>query len=104
MSEMTEYQITYWNEIPAMVTARAGRRDRAKVELSARFGVAIDELAMRLGMTGTDGYLAAWHRSDWEHREGAPAEVAALVAAELEAAYPPERIREILDAARDQNN
>jgi hypothetical protein len=98
---MTEYRITYWQDIPSMVSAKAGRQ-RAKVELAPRFAVAIDELAMRLGITGSDDYLQAWRRSPWEAREGAPEEVAAAVAAELEAAYPPERVRALLDAATEQ--
>lgn len=93
---MAEYQITYWQEIPSMVTAREGRRNRASVELSQRFQVAIDEAAMRAGMTGTDAYLDQWRRSDWQDQEGTPEEVAAAVAAEIEAEYSPERIREML--------
>ncbi len=93
---MAEYQITYWQAIPSMVTAREGRRNRASVELSQRFQVAIDEAAIRAGMTGTDAYLEQWRRSDWQNREGTPEEVAAAVAAETEAEYSPERIRDML--------
>lgn len=93
---MAEYQITYWQEIPSMVTAREGRRNRASVELSQRFQVAIDEAAMRAGMTGTDAYLEQWRRSDWQEQPGTPEEVAASVAAELEADYSPERLRAML--------
>jgi hypothetical protein len=98
---MTEFRVTYWQDIPSMVSAKAGRQ-RAKVELAPRFGVAIDELAMRLSMTGTDAYLQAWRRTPWEERAGSPEEVAAAVAAELEAEYSPERVRAILDAAKDR--
>jgi hypothetical protein len=93
---MTEYQITYWQEIPSLVTAREGRRNRTSVELSQRFQIAIDEAAMRAGMTGTDAYLEQWRRTEWQPREGNPEEVAAAVAAELEREYTPERIRAIL--------
>ncbi len=93
---MAEYQITYWQEIPSLVTARQGRRNRASVELSQRFQVAIDEAAMRSGMTGTDAYMEQWHRSEWSDRAGTPEEVAAAVAAEIETEYTAERIREIL--------
>lgn len=93
---MAEYQITYWQEIPSLVTAREGRRNRASVELPQRFQVAIDEAAMRAGLTGTDAYIEQWRRSEWQTREGAPDAVAAAVAAELEADYSPERIRAIL--------
>lgn len=93
---MAEYQITFWQEIPSLVTAREGRRNRASVELAQRFQVAIDEAAMRAGMTGTDAYLEQWRRSDWQERPGTPEEVAAAVAAEVEAEYTPERVRAIL--------
>jgi len=93
---MAEYQITYWQEIPSLVTAREGRRNRASVELSQRFQAAIDEAAMRAGMTGTDDYIQQWRRSEWIDQEGTPEEVAGAVAAEIEQTFTPERIREIL--------
>lgn len=93
---MAEVQITYWREIPSLVTAREGRRNTAKVELPPRFQVAIDEAAMRLNMTGTDAYIEQWRRGPWEERPGAPEEVAQAVAAEIEAEFPPERIHAIL--------
>ncbi|MBV7329676.1 virulence factor [Chloroflexi bacterium TSY] len=96
---MAEYQVTYWREIPSMVTAREGRRNRAKIELPQRFQVAIDEAAMRANLIGTDEYLAEWQRSEWVERDGAPEEVVQTVAAELEAEFTPERIREILRKA-----
>ena len=69
---MAEYQITYWRDIPSMVSARAGRRNTAKIELSARLQVAIDEAAMRLKLTGTDAYIEEWRRDEWQERSGAP--------------------------------
>jgi 5-methyltetrahydrofolate--homocysteine methyltransferase len=93
---MAEYQITYWREIPSMVTAREGRRNTAKVQLPERFQVAIDEAAMRLNMTGTDAYLEQWRRNPWQERAGAPDEVAQAIAAEVEAEYPPARLRDLL--------
>ncbi|MEZ4614115.1 MAG: virulence factor [Caldilineaceae bacterium] len=90
---MAEYQITYWQEFPSMVTAREGRRNTAKVELDQRFQIAIDEAAMRLKLTGTDAYLEGWRRVGWQEREGTPETVAQAVAAELDAAYPPERLQ-----------
>ena len=94
---MAEYRITYWRNIPSMINARAGRRDRGKAELSQRFQVAIDEAAIRSGVVGTDEYLQLWRRSEWTEREGAPDEVAKAVAAELEAEYTSERLRELVD-------
>ena len=97
---MAEYQITYWGEFPSMVVAREGRRDRHKIELPARYQVAIDEAAMRAGAIGTDAYLDGWVRSDWQEQEGSPQEVAHAVAARLEADYPPRRIRRLLSTIR----
>ncbi|MCB0061550.1 MAG: virulence factor [Caldilineaceae bacterium] len=99
---MAEYQITYWQAFPSMVTAREGRRNTAKVELPQRFQVAIDEAAMRQQLTGTDAYLEAWRRDPWQQRDGTPETVAQTVAREVEAAYPPERLREMLRALADK--
>jgi hypothetical protein len=90
---MAEYQILSWRSIPSMVVARDGRRTRHSVQLSPRFQIAIDELAMRLGLTGTDAYLDAWERTEWQAREGDVETVAETVAGELDRAYPPERLR-----------
>ncbi|MCB0074358.1 MAG: virulence factor [Caldilineaceae bacterium] len=95
---MTQVQITYWQEFPALVTAQEGRRNRARVELAPRFQAAIDEAAMRLGLSGTDAYLEQWRRSDWTDADGTPEDVARQVAAQLEADYPPSRIRAMLAA------
>ena len=94
---MTEYQITYWREFPSMVVAREGSA-RHKVQLPARFQVAIDEAAMRAGATGTDEYLDGWLRTDWQEQAGDPQEVAQTVAAQLESDYPPQRIRKLLSS------
>ena len=93
---MAEYQTTYWRQIPSMVTAREGRRNAFKVELPQRFQAAIDELAMRAGLIGTDEYLEEWRRDSWQPRDGSPAEVAQAVAKELEQEFTPTRIGEIL--------
>lgn len=95
---MAEYQITYWRDFPSMVNAREGRRNTARVELSQRFQLVIDEAAMRLGMTGTDAYLEQWRRGGWQERPGTPEEVAQAVAVEVEAAYSAARLREMLQA------
>jgi hypothetical protein len=83
---MTTYQIMYWHDIPLQVRA-GGRRDRISVELPQRFQMAVDNAAMAAGLTGTDGYLSAFAWSEPQEREGAPAEVAAAVAAELDGRF-----------------
>jgi len=97
---MAEYQITYWRDIPSMVTAREGRRNKATKELAKRFMVAIDEAAMRAGLTDPDAYLEEWHKGDWQDRDGTPEEVAEAVAAEVEEEFSPAKVREILDAIK----
>ncbi len=83
---MTSYQVLYWHDIPLQV--RAGeRRARVSVALSPRFQEAVDSAAMAAGLTGTDGYLAGFAWGAAAARDGSPAEVAAAVAAELEARH-----------------
>jgi 5-methyltetrahydrofolate--homocysteine methyltransferase len=94
---MAEYQITYWRKIPTMVTAREGRQHVVKLELAPRFLVAVDEAAMRLGMTGSDSYMEQWHKPAWQSREGTPEEAAKAIVDELEAEFTPAVIRAILD-------
>ena len=84
-------QVVYWRDIPAQVKARAGRA-RSGRALSDRFQQAIDRAAMRAGLVNTDEYLAEWRTSEPQERDGDLEAVAAAVAAELEAAYPDDRI------------
>lgn len=90
-----KYQIIYWRDIPAQVKAKAGRK-RSGRPLSPRFTVAIDEAAMQAGKTESDDYLAQWRNGDWQEQDGEPEEVVDLLVAELEAAYPPERLRKLV--------
>lgn len=91
----TQFQIIYWRDIPAQVKVRDGRR-RLSRPLAGRFQDAIDEAAMRAGVVSTDDYLAEWRSTPWEARVGEPEAVAAELAAELEAAYPDERLRTLI--------
>lgn len=59
---MAQLTIIWWRDIPAQVTARAGRIT-AKRELPQRFQEAIDRAAMRGNARDTDAYLAQWRRS-----------------------------------------
>ncbi len=94
---MAQYRITSWREIPTMVTARDQGGATAKVALPDRFQEAVDEAAMRQGLSGSDAYLEAWVQGDWQEADGAPDEVVARVAAELDEAHPPERLASMLD-------
>jgi len=94
---VTEYQVTYWRDLPSMVVAREGDTTVIKSQLAQRFQDAIDEAAMRLGETGADAYLAGWKRGEWTPAEGGGAEVCDRVVAELEERWPAERLAEYLD-------
>lgn len=94
---MASLTIVYWRDIPAQVIVKKGR-DTAKVQLTERFEKAIDRAAMRAHLRDTDSYLAEWRR-------GAPVEVsddlqaeADKKAAELEAAYPDDRLKVLVEA------
>ena len=58
---MAELTVIWWRDIPAQVTASRGR-ERARVQLSDRFQEAIDTAATRVGLIGTDEYMAEWHK------------------------------------------
>jgi hypothetical protein len=94
---VAEFRVTYWRDLPSLVTARHGDHT-AKVPLDARFMIAIDEAAMRLGATDSDAYLEGWRQGDWEAREGTPEDVARAVADELESEYGQDRVQEMLDS------
>ena len=94
---MAEFRVTYWRDLPSLVTARDGEHT-AKAALDARFMVAIDEAAMRLGATDSDAYLEGWRQSDWEERGGSPEAVAQAVADELESEFGETRVQEMLDS------
>jgi len=83
---MADYTILYWQDIPAMVEAREGRAKK-KIQLSDRFQVLIDAVAMRKKLVGTDAYIEQWRRGGKQSREGTVEEVAEAVAAEIEGQY-----------------
>mgnify|MGYP006278934481 CR=1 FL=1 len=95
-SGMSEYQITYWRDIPSLVAARDGD-DTAKASLPQRFQEAIDEAAMRLGESDADAYMEGWRRGAWTPADGSPTEVADRIAAELEADLSEEALAALLD-------
>jgi FAD/FMN-containing dehydrogenase len=94
---VTEYQVTYWRDLPSLVVAREGDHV-TKSPLAQRFQEAIDEAAMRLGDTASGDYLDGWTRGEWTPGEGAGAEVCDQIVAELEEQWSPERVAAYLDA------
>jgi Virulence factor len=84
---MATYQILYWHDIPVQVRAK-GDGGRASAALPERFQEAIDQAAIAAGLIGSDDYTEAFRWGDPQERAGAAQEVAAAVAAELDAEYP----------------
>jgi cvfA/B/C family virulence factor len=78
------YRILYWQEIPSQIRA-TDDLDEVTVQLHSRFMERIDQLAAQRGLQGTDDYLAQWHWSDEQEREGTAEDVARALERELEA-------------------
>jgi FAD/FMN-containing dehydrogenase len=93
---VTEYQVTFWRDLPSLVVARDGD-DVTKSQLAARFQESIDEAAMRLGETSGEDYLAGWTRGEWTLAPGGTAEVCDRVVAEFEEQWSAERLSRYLD-------
>jgi hypothetical protein len=79
------YTVLYWQEIPSQIKAEDDS-DEVTLPLDPRFMERIDQLAARRGLQGGDDYLAQWHWSAPQDREGTAEEVAHAVKRELEAA------------------
>jgi hypothetical protein len=61
--DVAQLTVIWWRGIPAQVMARSGR-ERSRVQLSDRFQEAIDVAATRVGLIGTDEYMAEWHKEE----------------------------------------
>lgn len=79
-----------WKNIPTQVKATDESGGEHSVALDGRFQEAVDALAMRQGLAGTDEYLEHWVSSEPEERLGTAEEAAETVAQELERAWPRE--------------
>jgi hypothetical protein len=84
---VTRVQILYWQSVPSLVKATADDGTEVKRQLPDTFQQEIDRLAMEQGLAGSEAYLEEWRWSEPEERDGAPADVAAAVEAELLAAH-----------------
>ena len=90
----------YWRDIPAQVIAERGRgrnREQAKIELPRRFAIAIDAAAMKDGADSTDDYLAEWRRGEPVECGDDLDAAASERAAALEAEYPSERVKILVE-------
>ena len=93
---MPQLTILYWRDIPAQILVGRGRQ-AAKLPLPERFEQAIDRAAMRVGARDSDAYLAQWRREGPLERDGDADTIAAAEAARLDAAYPPDRLRALVE-------
>jgi hypothetical protein len=98
---MPELTVIWWRDIPAQVTAKAGRAS-ARASLSGRFQEAIDAAAMSAGLFDSDGYLEEWRRVSRDCGDDLEAEVAAE-AARLESAYGDEELADLARAGGSTN-
>ncbi len=80
----------YWRDIPAQVSAQAGRTRHAGL-LEERFEKDIDRAAMVAGLVGADDYLAQWRRSAKSCGDDLEAAAEAEVA-RIQAEYSRERV------------
>ena len=83
---MATYRLIAWKGIPASVEAQDGA-DSVAVELSERFQMLIDSVAMQRGLHGSDEYLEAWAPGEPQDRPGTAREVADAVVADLESRF-----------------
>jgi hypothetical protein len=92
---LARYQVMYWKDIPAQVKAH-DETGVVKVMLPDRFSQAIDAAAMAEGSTESGAYLDGWDWGPEQERAGSASMVADALAAELDQAYPQERLAEMI--------
>ncbi len=92
MGAVARVRITYWRDIPVLVTARDGGEE-ATVPLSPRFQELVDLVAMQAGLSESEAYLAEWRTGPEEERRGSPPAVASEIAAAIEAQFAEIRAR-----------
>lgn len=89
--------MTYWRELPSMVSVRDAAGAVTKSQLPPRFMEAVDEAAMRLGDTSSEAYLDGWRRGEWTAADGSPDDVVGAVVADLDARWDQAAIAAYLD-------
>ncbi|HEY7142025.1 MAG TPA: virulence factor [Methylomirabilota bacterium] len=97
---MATVRITYWRDIPMLVTAR-DRDGEVSVPLGPAFQDLVDRVAMQDGLAAEDAYLAAWHVGPPEEAAGTAGAVAEARARELEAGLDALRDRHLRPPRRD---
>jgi hypothetical protein len=85
----------WWRDIPAQLTARSAD-EQHKVLLHARFQHAIDRAAAVAGLTTTHDYVQQWRTANGPLEAGDVAAQLDQRCAEIEAAYPRDRIEALV--------
>ncbi len=80
---MARIRITYWRDIPVLVTARQGA-DEVVVPLAPGFQDLADRVAIQEGLSESDTYLAQWRVGPEMERSGSARAGANATAAELD--------------------
>jgi hypothetical protein len=89
---MARVRVTYWRDVPVLVTARDGTGE-VTVPLSARFQELVDAAAMQAGLSEADAYLAGWRTGPDEDHPGSANEAATAAARTVEAQFAEIRAR-----------
>ena len=84
---MATYRVIAWKGIPASVEAEDST-DSVTLQLSERFLMLIDSVAMQLGLHGSEAYIELWSRGEPQDRPGTAREVADAVVADIEYRFP----------------
>lgn len=92
---MATYQIMYWQDIPRQIKAK-DETGTANRFLPDRFQKAINSAAIAASKSDPDAYMSGWKWGPREERPGSASAVAEALVAELDAAYPQERLRELI--------
>jgi hypothetical protein len=80
---MARYQILYWEHIPLGVKA-TDVNGTVRENLPARFQQSVEKAATRSGQTTAAAYTSMFKWGKEQEREGTAAEVAAVIAKELD--------------------
>lgn len=83
---MATVRITYWRDIPMLVTARDGGGE-VSIPLGPAFQDLVDRIAMQDELTEEDAYLAGWRVGPSEDTPGEASAVAEARARALEATF-----------------
>ena len=92
---MATYQIMYWQDIPRQVKAK-DQTGTVKRFLPDRFQKAINSAAIGASKNDPDAYMNGWKWGPREERPGPANAVAEALVAELDAAFPQERLRALI--------